>query len=69
LVVIVVSSINFHLFVVSGENNRSKLLCEKQVNVINTYACIAKVNMMETFAGMRIFAQVVEAGSLSEAGS
>ncbi len=24
--------------------------------------------MMETFAGMRIFAQVVEAGSLSEAG-
>ena len=45
LVVIVVSSIGFHLFLVSGENNRSKLLCDKQDNVINTYAIYAKVGL------------------------
>jgi len=44
-------------------------LCDKQINVVNTYAYIAKVDLMETLAGIRIFARVVEAGSLSEAGS
>lgn len=43
-------------------------LCDKQINVVNTYAYIAKVHLMETLAGMRVFARVVEAGSFSEAG-
>ncbi|MFB3083996.1 MAG: hypothetical protein ACE1Z4_11195, partial [Gammaproteobacteria bacterium] len=68
LVFIVVSSVGFHLFVVSGEHNRIKLLCEKQYNVINTYANYAKVKNMDTVVGMRIFTRVAEAGSFSEAG-
>lgn len=43
-------------------------LCDKQINVVNTYAYIAKVDLMETLTGMRIFARVVEAGSFSKAG-
>ena len=57
------------MFVVSGKNNSIEFLCDKQDNLLNTYAVYAKVDLMETLAGIRIFARVVEAGSLSEAGS
>ncbi len=61
LVVIVDSSIGIQLFVVSSENNRSKYLCDKQVNMINTYVIYAKIernrlnSLMSAYAGKRSF--------------